>query len=74
MPGVGVLELIVILAIFAILVALPVLLIVIIAGRVRPSVIATPPGDPFDVLRHRLASGEIDEAEYLRLSSVLRTR
>jgi uncharacterized membrane protein len=73
MPAVGPLELIIILAIIAILVALPVLLIVAIAGRVRPSVVAAPPArDPaLDALRSRLAAGEIDEAEYQRLRAVL---
>jgi uncharacterized membrane protein len=73
MPTPGLLELIVIVAIIAILVALPVLLIVVIARRVRPTVVAPPPvRDPaLDALRSRLAAGEIDEAEYQRLRSVL---
>ena len=73
MPSPGLVELIITLAIIAILLALPVLLIVVIARRVRPSVVAAPPArDPaLDALRSRLAAGEIDEAEYQRLRSVL---
>ena len=71
MPSPGVLELVVILAIVAIF-ALPIVLIVAIARRGRPSVTAPPARDPaLDALRSRLAAGEIDEAEYQRLRSVL---
>jgi uncharacterized membrane protein len=73
MPDVGVLELLVILAIFAIVVALPVILIAAIVRRAQPSVVAAPPArDPaLDALRSRLAAGEIDVGEYERLRSVL---
>ena len=69
MPSVGLVELLVIIAIFA----LPILLIVAIARRGRPSVVAAPPvRDPaLDALRTRLAAGEIDEAEYQRLRTTL---
>ena len=72
MPGAGPLELIIILAIVAIL-ALPIVLIVAIARRGRPTVVVAPPArDPaLDALRTRLASGEIDEAEYQRLRATL---
>jgi uncharacterized membrane protein len=72
MPSAGPVELILILAIMAIFVV-PILLIVAVARRGRPSVVAAPPArDPaLDALRSRLATGEIDEAEYQRLRAVL---
>jgi uncharacterized membrane protein len=72
MPSPGPLELIIILAIIAIFVV-PVVLIVAFARRARPSfVVASPGRDPaLDVLRTRLAAGEIDEAEYQRLRATL---
>ena len=75
MANVGPLELIIILAIIAIFVAVPVLLIVVVARILRPSVVVAPPArDPaLDALRTRLAAGEIDEAEYQRLRATLQT-
>jgi uncharacterized membrane protein len=72
MPSVGALELIIILAIIAIFVV-PIVLIVAFARRGRPSMVVAPPErDPaLDALRTRLASGEIDEAEYQRLRATL---
>jgi len=72
MPSAGPVELIIILAIIAIFVV-PIVLIVAFARRGRPSVVvAPPPRDPaLDALRTRLASGEIDEAEYQRLRATL---
>ena len=72
MPSPGPLELIIILAIIAIFVV-PIVLIVAFARRGRPGVVVTaPPRDPaLDALRTRLASGEIDEAEYQRLRATL---
>ena len=72
MPSPGPLELIIILAIIAIFVV-PIVLIVAFARRGRPSVVVAPPArDPaLDALRTRLASGEIDEAEYQRLRATL---
>ena len=67
MPSVGPLELVVTLATLAIYLV-PIALVVALIRRRR-----TPTVDPLDTLRHRLARGDIDEAEYLRLSSVLRT-
>jgi uncharacterized membrane protein len=70
MPSTGPVELIVILAIIA-LFAVPILLVVALVRRGRPSV-AAPARDPaLDALRSRLAAGEIDEAEYQRLRAVL---
>ena len=72
MPSAGPVELILILAIIAIFVV-PIVLIVAFARRGRPSVVVAPPArDPaLDALRTRLASGEIDEAEYQRLRATL---
>ena len=72
MPSAGPVELIIILAIIAIFVV-PIVLIVAFARRGRPSVVVAPPArDPaLDALRTRLASGEIDEAEYQRLRATL---
>jgi uncharacterized membrane protein len=72
MPSPGPLELIIILAIIAIFVV-PIVLIVAFAQRGRPSAVITAPArDPaLDALRTRLASGEIDEAEYQRLRATL---
>ena len=69
MPSVGPLELIIIIAIFVV----PILLIVAFARLGRPNVfVSTPTRDPaLDALRTRLAAGEIDEAEYLRLRATL---
>ena len=64
MPSIGPLELVIILAIVAMFVAVPYLLI---RGIVRAN-----RGDTaMDALRTRLATGEIDQAEYERLRSVL---
>ena len=68
MPNAGPLELVLTLAILAIYLV-PVALVVVLIRRRR-----TPAGDVRDVLRSRLARGEIDEAEYLRLSSVISSR
>ena len=72
MPSPGPLELIIILAIIAIFVV-PIVLIVAFARRGRPSAVITVPArDPaLDALRTRLASGEIDEAEYQHLRATL---
>ena len=72
MPSAGPVELIIILAIIAIFVV-PIVLIVAFARRGRPRVVVAPPArDPaLDALRTRLASGEIDEAEYQRLRATL---
>jgi len=72
MPSAGPVELIIILTIIAIFVV-PIVLIVAFARRGRPSVVVAPPArDPaLDALRTRLASGEIDEAEYQRLRATL---
>ncbi len=72
MPSPGPSELIIILAIIAIFVV-PIVLIVAFVRRGRPSVVvASPERDPaLDVLRTRLASGEIDEAEYQHLRATL---
>ena len=74
MPGVGALELLSVLAIAAIFLAVPIALLVMIWRRVCTTTSAALPArDPaLDALRSRLATGEIDEAEYLRLHSVLR--
>jgi len=72
MPSAGPVELIIILAIIAIFVV-PVVLIVAFVRRGRPRAVVAPPArDPaLDALRTRLASGEIDEAEYQRLRATL---
>lgn len=72
MPSVGVVEILVILVIVAIFVV-PILLIVSIArGGGRSVAAARPVRDPaLDALRTRLATGEIDEAEYERLRTTL---
>ena len=73
MPGVGALELLLILAIAAIWFAIPIAVIVLFRRRsgATPSAATTAPDPALDLLRSRLASGEIDEAEYRRLRSVL---
>lgn len=72
MPSPGPLELVIILAIIAIF-AVPIVLIVAFARRGRSGVFVAPPArDPaLDALRTRLATGEIDEAEYQRLRATL---
>jgi uncharacterized membrane protein len=72
MPGVGVLELLAILAIAAIWLAIPIALIVLIRRRASATARTAAVDPALDALRSRLATGEIDEAEYLRLHSVLR--
>jgi len=64
MPSVGSIELIIILVILAMFVVIPYLLI---KGIVR----ANRPDTAMDALRTRLATGEIDQAEYERLRSIL---
>jgi uncharacterized membrane protein len=72
MPSAGLLELLVALAIVAIY-AIPILLVILIVQRYRSKARAADPArDPaLDALRSRLASGDIDEAEYQRLRTVL---
>lgn len=68
MPNVGFPELAIVALIFAMFVGV---LILVLRG-LRPNR-AAPPRDPaLDELRTRLAAGEIDEAEFERLRSVLR--
>ncbi len=71
MPSVGLIEILIILIILAMFVV-PVALVIRALNR-RPSVFAaSPTTDPaLDALRVRLAAGEIGEAEYQRLRSVL---
>ena len=69
MPSVGVLELLVILAIAAMWLIIPVATVVVLIRRRN-----SPTNEAIDVLRTRFARGEIDEAEYLRLNSMLRSR
>ena len=68
MPSVGPLELVVTFVALAVYVVPIALVAALIRGR------RTRAADPLDTLRHRLARGDIDEAEYLRLRTVLRTR
>ena len=73
------LELLAILAIAAIWLAIPIAVIVVIMRRARATAAALPSElllvadhvPALDVLRSRLAGGEIDEAEFHRLPSVL---
>jgi uncharacterized membrane protein len=68
MPTTGPLELLVTLVIAAIyLVPLAIVIVLIRRWRSRAN-------DPIDVLRVRLARGEIDEPEFERLSLVIRGR
>lgn len=77
MPEVGLVEVIVTaltaivtIAVFVIAIYAVIVLLARTAHRVLPA--TQPPRDPaLDALRTRLASGEIDEAEYKRLRSVL---
>ena len=73
MPGVGVLELLSVLAIAALYLGIPIALLVLIWRRVRMSrTAAIADRDPaLLALRSRLAAGEIDEVEYRRLRSAL---
>ena len=64
MPDPGILDLLLI----ALGVVIPIILIVVLG---RAIVAPFRREDPVQVLERRLASGEIDEAEYLRLRSVL---
>ena len=66
MPSVGLAELLVTVVIAAIYLV-PLAIVVALIRRRR-----TPADDPDDLLRVRLARGEIDEAEFRRLSSALR--
>jgi uncharacterized membrane protein len=71
MPSVGLLELVTILVILALFVVPVVIVVGAIRGRPQgPAVASSDPAE--DLLRRRLAQGEIDEAEYQRLRSVLR--
>ena len=73
MPAPGPLEYLIIIGIVVFIVIVAYALIVGVARgmhRVMPA--TTPPRDPaMDALRTRLANGEIDDAEYQRLRSVL---
>ena len=70
MPTPGLVELVVIAVILAMLVVPTVLVIALLRRRQDPTV--GPRRDPaMDTLRDRFASGDIDEAEYERLRSVL---
>jgi uncharacterized membrane protein len=70
MPTPGLVELVVIAVILAMFVVPTVLVIVSLRRRQDPAL--EPRRDPaMDTLRDRFASGEIDEAEYERLRSVL---
>ena len=74
MPGVGVLELLWVLAIAAIFLAVPIALAradLAASLRTTTSVAMRAPDPALDALRSRLATGEIDEAEFRRLQSVL---
>jgi uncharacterized membrane protein len=64
MPSIGPTELVIIFVILAMFVVIPYLLI---KGIVR----ASRPDTAMDALRTRLATGEIDQAEYERLRSIL---
>jgi uncharacterized membrane protein len=68
MPSAGPLELVLTLVTVAIYMTPVVILIALIRRR------RAPVADPLDVLRVRLARGEIDESEFLRLRAVLRSR
>lgn len=77
MPTPGPLELVITLIIFAMLVLVPIALILAIVrrGRGGSTDASAFAGDPaLDVLRTRLAHGEIDEIEFERLRSVLQRR
>lgn len=76
MPNVGPVEIVIILVIFALMIVVPFALILGLARVLRRSGPATPPpGDPaLDALRTRFASGDLDEAEFERLRSVLQRR
>jgi uncharacterized membrane protein len=67
MPNVGLIELVVVVLVFLMFAAIPILIIRSLrANRSQQR-------DPaLDALRTRFAAGEIDEAEYERLRSVLR--
>jgi uncharacterized membrane protein len=70
MPTPGLVELVVIAVILAMFVV-PTLLVITLLRR-RPDPPVAPNRDPaMDRLRDRFASGDIDEAEYERLRSVL---
>jgi uncharacterized membrane protein len=68
MPSVGLAELLVTFAIAAIYLV-PLAIVVMLIRRRR-----APADDPVDLLRGRLARGEIDESEFRRLTSVVRGR
>jgi uncharacterized membrane protein len=80
MPNVGPIELVLATAVFvAVLLAIVLMCYAVIVSvarvlhRTMPA--TTPPRDPaMDVLRTRLANGEIDQAEFQRLRSVLQSR
>ncbi|MEO5885154.1 MAG: SHOCT domain-containing protein [Candidatus Limnocylindrales bacterium] len=76
MPNVGPIEVVVMLVIFALIIVVPYVLIVSLARVLHRSMPATmPPRDPaLDALRTRFASGDLDEAEFERLRSVLQRR
>jgi len=70
-PSIGPSEIVVILVILAMLVAIGYVLIVGLA-RVMHGGATSPKADPaIDALRTRFANGDIDQAEYERLRSVL---
>ncbi len=76
MPSVGLLEYLIVGG-FILAIALSGYLLIVLAARALPRVVpaTTPPRDPaWDALRTRLANGEIDEAEFQRLRSVLQGR
>jgi uncharacterized membrane protein len=80
MPDIGIPEILAIVAEAALLIALPVAVILLVARlwdrSRRPSSGATAmPRDPaIDAIRTRFAKGDIDQAEYERLRSVLQRR
>ena len=84
MPNIGIAEILVIVALSALLIVLPVAVLLLVArlwGQSRrPSAGGLPrsgpaPRDPaIDAIRTRFAKGDIDQAEYERLRSVLQRR
>jgi uncharacterized membrane protein len=76
MSGSGIVGFLYAIAVFGVFVLLAYAVIVLIARtlyRFMPA--TTPPRDPaLDALRTRFAAGEIDEAEFERLRSVLQRR
>ena len=76
MPPVGLVDFLYVIAVFGVFVLMAYAVIVLVARTLHRFMPATrPPRDPaLDALRTRLATGDIDDAEYERLRHVLQRR